>query len=83
MGNLDLYKEYEISVIVREVKREADSIEAHTEFLCGTVGGVKVSKIDFNISTDKERWLEELLKSAMANSRPRLITKMLLNLKEG
>jgi hypothetical protein len=86
MNNLALSKQYEITVVIREVNMpEVDMdtpVEPERTFVCGTVGGVQIAVHEFAIARDKERWIDEILKSAMAKSRPRLITKLVLNLRE-
>jgi hypothetical protein len=82
MNNLALSRQYEITVVIREVKVQEDTVEAERTFVCGTVGGVQIAVHEFALARDKERWIDEILKSAMAKSRPRLITKLVLNLRE-
>jgi hypothetical protein len=81
MANLEIIKRYEVSVIIREIVPVEGSVEPDCVFVGGTVGGVNLHLLEFAAHRDKERWLDEILKAAMANARPRLIQSLVLHMR--
>jgi hypothetical protein len=82
VANLAVHKQYEITVVIKEIVPVEGSLEPDRVFVGGTVGGVRLDVLEFAAHRDKERWLDDILKASMANARPRLVQRLVLDLRE-